>query len=217
MSKDTTRERDYWNSFYATHKSSVPSQFCALFAVENNTAAVVVEFGCGNGRDSMFLAQLGYNVRAFDLSENAIENNSHQADGIDTVSFETCDVSETESVIAKIEAVKAEFPDLKIAIYTRFFLHSLDDEQELAFLTALSRSLQPGDQLFFEFRSMEDAHQDKVFGSHYRRYVVVDDLIKTLENKFDFKVTYSIVGQGMAKFHSEDPFVARIFAEKKTV
>ena len=51
---------------------------------------------------------------------------------------------------------------------------------------------------------------EKVFGSHYRRYVHLADFIRRGEAA-GLSPDYVIEGQGMAKFRSEDPWVARVF------
>ena len=57
--KNITTEKDYWNSFYSENGVVMPSQFCALFVSEIDSDALVIEFGCGNGRDALFLALRG--------------------------------------------------------------------------------------------------------------------------------------------------------------
>ena len=73
--KNIGREKDYWNTFYSQFNYSIPSQFCALMASEISTKTKIIEYGCGNGRDSIFLAKNGYNIYALDLSEEAINKN----------------------------------------------------------------------------------------------------------------------------------------------
>lgn len=101
-----------------------------------------------------------------------------------------------------------------VTIYNRFFLHSIDGNQEEKFFHALSQALVGGDKLYCEFRSKEDEALDKVHGKeHYRRYVDTPLLVENLTTK-GFNVEYSITGQGMAKYKVEDPFVSRIIATK---
>jgi SAM-dependent methyltransferase len=214
MKKNAKTEEQYWNKFYSNYKNTLPSQFCILCASEIPNDNIIIEFGCGNGRDSIFLAQLGYNIKSFDLSEEAIKRNTDATQNLENISFTTCDAADHSTVSSEIKSIKSLYSDKKIAVYARFFLHTLDSKQEDIFLRSLSETLTSGDKLYFEFRSLEDAQEDKVFDNHYRRYIVVKDLIDTLENTHKFKVDYSVVGQGMAKFGDEDPFVARLISEK---
>jgi len=50
----------------------------------------IVEFGCGNGRDSLYLAKQGYSVIAGDLSTEAIHNNSQKAAALTSQQSTTC-------------------------------------------------------------------------------------------------------------------------------
>ena len=101
-----------------------------------------------------------------------------------------------------------------VTVYTRFFLHSIDDVQEAKFFKALSDVLVAGDMLYFEFRSKEDEVLDKVHGKgHYRRYVDTPVMMESLKT-LGFDIGYHITGLGMAKYKKEDPFVSRIIATK---
>lgn len=64
-SKDITTESSYWNLFYAKFNISNPSQFCVMTAVEADVVVSIVEFGCGNGRDSAYFALHGHTVRSY--------------------------------------------------------------------------------------------------------------------------------------------------------
>ncbi len=102
-----------------------------------------------------------------------------------------------------------------VIFYSRFVMHSIDDEQELMFLEILSNCMRLDEVVYFEFRSKEDSDLKKHYGGHFRRYVDTDDFKKLLINKFGFAIDYSITGKGMAKFQEEDPFVSRLIVRKK--
>ena len=113
------------------------------------------------------------------------------------------------------EAVNiAKSKSSKIVVYTRFFLHSIDDDQHKVFVDALSDSLSEGDMLYFEFRSKEDKLLEKTYEGHFRRFLDTPDFLREISG-LGFDVKYSMIGQGMAKFHGEDPYVARVIAVKK--
>jgi SAM-dependent methyltransferase len=214
--KNAGKESQYWNDFYAKKSVliGVPSQFCVMVATEADKSRPIVEFGCGNGRDSIYLARQGFKVFASDLSSGAIANNCEKEAGID---FSVCDVSAPDDVQALVNKARAGGQGGNLNLYNRFFLHSLDDEQERVFLEALASATQPGDCLYMEFRCSLDAKLDKLFKGHFRRYVDTGKLVAMLEEKLEFNVTYERTGQGMAKYKHEDPFVSRIIAERRAV
>jgi SAM-dependent methyltransferase len=215
--KNATKESQYWNDFYANKFDliGVPSQFCVMLATEADKSRPIVEFGCGNGRDSIYLARQGFKVFATDLSAEAISHNSEKEGGPEkNMDFNVCDVSVPEDVQAVVNKARGEQGG-KLNLYNRFFLHSLDDEQERVFLTALASATLPGDCLYMEFRCSLDAKLDKLFKGHFRRYVDTGKLVTMLEEKLEFNVTYETTGQGMAKYKHEDPFVSRIIAERR--
>jgi len=213
--KETSKEHSYWRHFYSSFDISVPSQFCVSVATEIDKECPVVEFGCGNGRDSIYLARLGFSVFAGDICSDAIRTNTHKEQAQHhPVTFQICDVTNEDHVASLIDAARVKANGGKLTLYNRFFLHSLNDEQEQSFLTTLSSVSNIGDVLYLEFRCSLDENLDKVYGKgHYRRYVRTEELVDFLES-LHFSVNYSVTGQGMAKFKSEDPFVSRIIAAK---
>eukprot|EP00550_Attheya_septentrionalis_P005466 CAMPEP_0198297334 /NCGR_PEP_ID=MMETSP1449-20131203/36504_1 /TAXON_ID=420275 /ORGANISM="Attheya septentrionalis, Strain CCMP2084" /LENGTH=233 /DNA_ID=CAMNT_0043998233 /DNA_START=34 /DNA_END=735 /DNA_ORIENTATION=- len=218
--KNVNNESSYWNDFYAKFDIGVPSQFCVMLATEADKKMPVVEFGCGNGRDSIYLARHGFTVFAGDLSKEAIVHNRAKEGGPDNknaADFSVCDVSVAADVEALVEKARSSGngdEETKLNIYNRFFLHSLDDDQERLFLTALSSATKPGDRLYMEFRCSLDAKLDKLYKGHFRRYLGTSKLVQTLEADLGFHVSYQMTGQGMAKYKQEDPFVSRIICEK---
>ena len=67
----------YWNSLYSKENyfGTGPTllAFSAKEIIEKNEISDILELGCGQGRDSIFFANLGCNVIATDISENAIK------------------------------------------------------------------------------------------------------------------------------------------------
>jgi hypothetical protein len=218
-SKNVAKEQGYWNSFYAKWSIDVPSQFCVLAATEISKDMPIVEFGCGNSRDSIYLSKQGFRVHASDLSEEAIAKNREKvadvgAAGVgDKLSFSICNCTNAADVGNLVREARVD--GCNIAVYNRFFLHSIDEAQEKLFFRALASSLVPGDKIFMEFRCSADEALPKVYGKdHYRRYIETPKLLEFLDG-LQFEVEYERTGQGMAKYKSEDPFVSRIIANRR--
>jgi len=66
----------YWNRMYedknvfGTGETKLAKH--AQRILEKKSVKNILEIGCGQGRDSIFFSQLGYNVNSFDISPNAI-------------------------------------------------------------------------------------------------------------------------------------------------
>ena len=210
------KNRGYWNEFYKNLNISVPSQFCVMVAIEISKNATILEFGCGNGRDSLYLASQGYKVAAIDLSEEAIVKCTDIAKGqnFSHAKFQVGSLDNEEHIKALFVTARSLANDGEDVIgYSRFVMHSINDEQEADFVKNLQSTMLSGEKIYFEFRSSEDEKLQKTYENHYRRFVNTEKFIETLTNH-GFNLDYSITGQGMAKYKAEDPFVSRLIFSK---
>ena len=212
--KNIEKEKTYWENFYSAAKINIPSQFCALFTNEIDKELSIIEFGCGNGRDSIFLAQHGYNVYALDACHIAIDNCTNKTKMMSNIKFFQGDVSNEADITNIIKIAREENVKKNIVAYSRFFLHSINEEQENSFLMSLSNNLKSGEYIYFEFREKKDELLNKTYNDHYRRYINEKEFRANLENKYGFNVNYCYTGKGMAKYFDEDPIVCRIIASK---
>lgn len=214
--KNIEFNKKYWDSFYTSNHKHTPSQFCVCVLTEINEDAVVVELGSGNGRDSHYFASQGHITIAMDLSDQAIKSCIDLAAerNIEHSTFFQGDLSSEESVQNITQHAREKSNGRDMIFYSRFVMHSIDDAQELSFLTTLCNCMHQDEIVYFEFRSKEDAELTKHYGGHFRRYVDTDKFKQLLTNEFSFKIDYSITGKGMAKFKEEDPYVSRITARK---
>lgn len=215
--KSVELNKDYWDAFYKANHKHVPSQFavCVLTEIKANTA--VVELGSGNGRDSHYFASQGHITFGIDLSHQALKSCEDEAKlrNIEHSSFYQSDLTNFDGVQNVIARARVKTQGAEIIFYSRFVMHSLDNEQEQKFLTILSECMQPGEIVYFEFRSKEDAVLKKHYGGHFRRFVDTENFIDALVKKHSYGIEYSITGKGMAKYLEEDPSVSRVFARKK--
>jgi len=198
----------YWNTEYGRAKiPTIPSQFAAFVANELKSDEVnVVDIGCGNARDAVFFASLGKHVLGLDGSQTVIKDNIEKYYDKNTeLNFNWLDLN---------DAVSSDFIlPRKAVVYSRFFVHAIDEKAEVNFFKLLNNNLLDGQRIFLEFRTKYDANLQKVADKHYRRYISVPDFSKKL-NENGFQIEYSITGKGFAKYQSEDAHVCRIIAEK---
>ena len=193
----------YWNKFYQDKKNdkrlSVPSQFC-VFSINEIEANTVVEFGAGNGRDSLFFHKCGYRVIALDASATAMDILSEDSSSNDLL-FQRFEVGlDSLDNLPVIDGPKAA--------YARFFLHALTNDKIESFFKILNGFMREGESVFLEFRVAEDELRSKVFSDHYRNYVDMG-FFEDMVAKYGFKREYGVQGIGFAKFKDDDAYVTR--------
>ncbi|MFM5929378.1 MAG: class I SAM-dependent methyltransferase [Novosphingobium sp.] len=208
----------YWNSYYTNAQvPELPSQFAVFVANELVTGSLpahrsVVDLGCGNGRDSLFFAQLGFHVGCIDRSEAAIaacEQRFAKA-SLGGQPKPLCRVGEADG--AALGEVTSALGG-PVFIYSRFFFHAIDDAAEQRTIDRIGEVLGTnGGMLAVEFRSTEDEALQKSTPPHYRRYVDPAAFAERLQLA-GLNVIWQAKGTGMAKYKQDDAHVARIIAK----
>lgn len=199
-------DKAYWQDFYAKAVAPIfPSQFAVfvqswLLGQDIN----MVEFGCGNGRDSQFFHGQGHSVTVTD---------QHVSDELQTLAgrserfnFVEGDVTETSAEV--FSTLAQSKPDAQQVIYSRFFQHSIPEAVEKQMLVNIAEHMDPGALLFFEFRLEQDTDIDKIFKAHFRRFPSSDLFVNTVDG-FGLKCIYRAEGTGFANYKEEDPYVGR--------
>ena len=98
----------------------------------------------------------------------------------------------------------------KINIYSRFFIHAIDEEAENKFFYLINRLKSfVNVKAFLEFRTVRDQSLPKETSTHYRRFVQPEKIIaKVIQS--NMKLSYHVEGFGYAKYKSDDAYVARM-------
>jgi SAM-dependent methyltransferase len=210
-------KKHYWDDFYSKQNPqtlALPSQFAAFVAQECAPGTVVLEIGCGTGRDSLFFARHGFRVLGIDGSPAAILacDAAKRTQAIETVSFHKLSVGSAEFDDFVQYALPEDRSGPTMA-FARFFLHAITDDEEDALLACLSRVLRTGDRGAFEYRTKRDASLSKVTEDHYRRYAAATDLFAKA-TRLGFTIDYAVEGFGYAKYKHDDAFVARCILRK---
>lgn len=196
----------YWNNYYKVKPVlHVPTQFAALTANEIEVGSQIIELGCGNGRDSLFFGRHGFNVYAIDSSGEAIKSCRENAQAGET--FAVFDI-EDRDLWTEIQR-RASLSET--TIYSRFFLHALNDQQQVSILKNLS-TLQNKTRIFLEFRTKQDAKRQKVTAMHFRNFTDLEDF-ENLLLKFNLSIVNKWTGLGYAKYKADDAYVARYILE----
>ena len=203
----------YWNEYYSSASTTVrplPSQFATFVAGELGGRHHVIELGCGTGRDSVFFATYGHRVTGVDGSEQAVKACQELSAGLgETTATFLASAIDADDLAARLD----RGPD-PVAVYARFFVHAITDQEEQSFLDLAASITQPGDLLAVEYRTVRDASGAKVTGTHYRRFVSPASFEARAVAR-GFEVTYSVEGFGFAKYKQDDAYVARAILVKR--
>lgn len=201
----------YWENYYSKHRE--PSN-CSPFAEFVNPflkeGKRLIEFGCGNARDSKHFAQQGVNVLAIDQCEKEIAYLDEKFEETHNLNFLAADMTNLP------EMERSDF------LYSRFTIHAINKQGEERLIKWASKNLKTNGLFFVEVRSVKDelfgvgkALADNAFFSdHYRRFIVLEELNNRF-SKNGFEVLYSLESKGLAPYKTEDPIVIRIIAQKK--
>ncbi|MDA3925092.1 MAG: class I SAM-dependent methyltransferase [Kiritimatiellae bacterium] len=197
-------EKNYWDEFYRKHrKNNIPSSF-AEYVTEKYLQAgkTLLELGCGNGRDSLFMASNGVSIAALDMVAGEIEY------------LNSLNVKNVEFVLRDFTNLSG-FSNFDY-VYSRFTFHSIDEICEDVVLSQLSDVLKPGGVFLLEARSTLDEGLNKVYGeTHFRRYLNFSETVKKIEC-LGFNILEKQESQGLAIYKDEDPFVLRVVAQKRS-
>lgn len=207
----------FWENHYKTFAVDEPSRF-AQYVVSNYLSGgdVIVELGCGNGRDGLFLAKHVHRYVGVDQSHVAIEQargNFAQATQ-ENLCFELIN---DDFVLFDFDSIASHAFESgkRLVVYSRFTLHSITQEQEDRLFAALA-AVRGGDMLvLIEARTV----LDELYGrgqqigthayvtDHFRRFIDPDVFPERLPARF--VVSSLETSRGFAEFGHEDPIVMR--------
>ncbi|HET8744039.1 MAG TPA: adenylyl-sulfate kinase [Ramlibacter sp.] len=204
----------YWDSYYGKRRAPIHPSAFALFCEANffGTHSRVLEFGCGNGRDAFHFSKR-HRVTAIDRSAVAIEANRRRAADEGILSIDFIQGTFGDAIPGLPEAVDA--------VYGRFVLHAMTEEEEVRALKCAARLLPPGGRLLLEFRTDKDRlmNEGVAVGAnervtdHYRRFINFDQFCRGLE-RFGFSIDFRLERDGLAKYGDDDPTVGRVIATR---
>lgn len=211
--KNNKMDKEYWNKYYKTHKNpGTPSPFAIYiqkYISENNT---LLELGCGNGRDAVYLANNGLSVIGMDQISEEIDflNSKYSNENLKFI----CDD------FTNIKLINNTFNN----IYSRFTLHAISEKQANDVLQWTLNHLENDGLFLLEVRSTNDElynEGEKIIGernvritSHYRRFIEFD-ILKTKITNLGFHIVEAIEDKNLAVYKDENPVVIRIIAQKR--
>jgi hypothetical protein len=96
----------------------------------------------------------------------------------------------------------------------RFFLHAVTKAIQDVVLDSAQEVLPKGAMIAMEFRTEKDKTEKHIFGSHYRRFIPMSEVVAEL-GKRNFSIEHAEEGRGLSPYKEEDPFLCRIIAIKQ--
>jgi SAM-dependent methyltransferase len=144
-----TNARTYWDKHHGemapAASADAPSDFALHCDPLMSARAVVLDLGCGNGRDAVYFADHGHRVVATDYSAVAIEQAGRRYTQ-DNLQFQVQDLTQP-----------FPFPDGEFGVvYAHMSLHYFNHADTARIFTEIARVLRPGGQLLFKVKSTDD-------------------------------------------------------------
>ena len=199
---------NYWSDYYSDSRNNntnhfIPSQFAAFCALEAKEIGVskLIDIASGDGRDSVFFAQLGFEVLSLEQSSTAVE----------IIKSKSKDLHNLEAV--QIDVTSEQLPQLNSsndvsAYYARFFLHTLTELQVRKFFKNLSNDMHSSQYFFTEYRNEKDASLTK-YTPHHDRFFYKSKFIEMIAKGHKLRCIYEVEGRGFAKWKTDDADVVR--------
>lgn len=221
------KTQEFWRDFYANSIASgklrgEPSPF-AKWCLENNFTnnSRILEFGCGNGRDSFAFMHNGLPILAIDGSEIAIRDNIFHLES-NPCSAEVCFTAIDFSHLDVLMEHYRETLTKVNTVYSRFVLHAIPEKIEDDILKFVTNLLPSGSRMWHEFRTINDPlmkegktlSETERFTDHYRRFLDADRFREKLSD-LGWEEIYFIESNGLAKYKEQNPVVARVGAIRK--
>ena len=195
----------YWEKFYkkVRKKRLSRSKFADFVLKKINKNYTLIDFGCGDGRDSFYFAKyikktIGIESFRYVIKENNLTKNKN-------IQFLNYNV-QNKNLYLKLKKIIS--PESKNNVYARFFLHTLNNKQIRNFLLIAKKIIKRNGSIFIEYRTEKDKKNQKIFKNHYRNFINPKNLENTL-HKLNLKSVFFKEGKGMAKYKNEDAYVAR--------
>lgn len=206
----------HWDDFYrqvpgSTPQSMPPSQFAAFCCVElrHEKVSHIVEMASGDGRDTLFFANQGFQVSASEKSAEAVNLLKTACKNIPGVSVMKLDAV-NEPIKLAAEGVE------KRAFYARFFLHTLSKDDIERFFANLDSAMRPGECFFTEYRNEKEACLEKVTPQHFREFHE-SKLVSQICYENNLDCIYGVEGVGFAKWKADDAHVTRQIFKKRAL
>jgi len=180
-----------WEEFYKNNKvSNLPSNFCLFFLAKRIRGESIIDIGCGNGRDTLYIEKMGGYKKIIGI-DMAINKDSISEQNID---FIKDDFNNRYDLIRKSDIV-----------YSRFFIHSISNKEIIELIKNTNG--------YFCAEARAKGDKPGIYKDHNRNFID-EEWIKNKLVELGFNILYEEVGRGMAIYKNENPLIIRIIAKK---
>ena len=200
----------YWDNYYGNIKKfdeSTFARFALKYLGKNYKNKKIIDIGCGNGRDSFFFYKKRLNVLGIDISQKAVKKNSLY--------------SNPRLKFAKFDIEKNTMSKKFDFIYSRFFLHAINENGENKLFKLIKKIKKKNTLVFLEFRNHKDLIFKKIKSrkhnksvefekGHYRRIINCEKFIKKIKNEMKVKIIYKKSAKNLSVVKNDNPNLSRI-------
>ncbi len=201
----------YWQNYYAAHSHPTEPSLFAVYCMHRylKPHMNILELGCGNGRDSVYFASQRLRVTAVDQCQEELDY--------------------LTTTYPDVRFQKADFTCLKNmkpfnAVYSRFTLHTISQEEETRVFDWAYHHLQQNGYFLIEARGQKNELYRKgtpvadqpdafVYENHFRRFLNVPATVKKLEHH-GFNILLAEEKPGFAPRQNENQIFCRLIAQK---
>lgn len=197
----------YWEEYYRKNKKRISNSNFSFYVNNKyfNKQEIILELGCGDGADSIYFANFGHYVIAVDQVCN--------------------DLSYKNIIYKNLDFTKLNNFGFFTCVYSRFTLHSIDENSEDDVLAQSYNNLMLNGIIAIEARGLKnslyglgqcvnESEHSFIYNNHYRRFITLSKLERKLEN-IGFSVIESKEDIGFAPYNGEDDYFFRVIAKKK--
>ena len=201
---------NYWDNYYDNIKNFSESSFARFtlkYLGKKLGGKKIIDIGCGNGRDSLYFYKQKLDVMGIDISKNVIKKNLNYS--TPKLKFVNLDIGK------KSISKKFDF------IYSRFFLHAINEKNENKLLKLINKIKKKNTILFLEYRN----HKDLIFknirnkkhnqliefeNGHFRRIIYTEKFIKKISKFFKGKIIFNKSAKNLSIVKKDNPNLSRI-------
>lgn len=146
------------NKNFGSTNTEFPSRVLeTYFKNKGKRFGKALDMGCGEGRNSIYLAQLGYEVVGIDFVHSAIEKAKQKAEE------KKLEINFIEQSLSELIPLPDESFDL---IIDMMVMHSLHKEDRTVYHSEVQRLLKPNGSFLFYTIAVESPEAERLFTEH---------------------------------------------------